>query len=325
MPKYRANSPLMSGKLFLTDGGIETTLVFNEGFDLPHFAAFDLLKSVKGVQALRAYYARHASIARANGVGFILESPTWRASGDWGGKLGYSDAQMADVNRKAIQLMAIVRDELETDASPMVISGCVGPRGDGYVPDRMMSAAEAEAYHRAQIDTFERAEADMVCATTMNYAEEAIGIARAAGAAGMPVAIAFTVETDGRLPTGQSLGDAIAAVDEATGRAPLYYMVNCAHPTHFAHVLASGEAWVGRLRGLRANASTRSHAELDAAQDLDAGDPVELGRSYAALRRSLPHLNVVGGCCGTDHRHIEQICVACVPPQDGKRLSSWAA
>jgi S-methylmethionine-dependent homocysteine/selenocysteine methylase len=326
MPKYRSNLPLTSSKLFLTDGGIETTLVFNEAFDLPHFAAFDLLKSFKGVQALRAYYTRHASIARANGVGFVLESPTWRASADWGRKLGYTDAQLADVNRKAIQLMTIVRDELETDTSPMVISGCVGPRGDGYVPGRTMSAPEAEAYHATQIGVFERSEADMVCAITMNYAEEAIGIARAAASAKMPVAISFTVETDGRLPTGQSLGDAIAAVDEATGAAPLYYMINCAHPTHFAHVLASGETWVGRLRGIRANASKRSHAELDAAQDLDAGDPVELGRSYAGLRRRLPQLNVLGGCCGTDHRHIEQICVACLPPTpQERRLGPWAA
>jgi S-methylmethionine-dependent homocysteine/selenocysteine methylase len=325
MPKYRSNLPLMSGKLFLTDGGIETTLIFNEGFDLPHFAAFDLLKTFKGVQALRAYYMRHASIARANGAGFILESPTWRASADWGRKLGYSDDELADVNRKAIQLMTIVRDDLETNASSMVISGCVGPRGDGYVPGRTMSAAEAEAYHAAQIDTFERTEADMVCAITMNYAEEAIGIARAAARAGMPVAIAFTVETDGRLPTGQSLGDAITAVDEASAAAPLYYMINCAHPSHFAHLLVSGETWVGRLRGIRANASKRSHAELDEAQDVDAGDPVELGRSYAAMRRRLPHLTVVGGCCGTDHRHIERICIACVSAPEEKRLGPWAA
>jgi S-methylmethionine-dependent homocysteine/selenocysteine methylase len=194
----------------------------------------------------------------------------------------------------------------------MVISGCVGPRGDGYDPGRMMSADEAEAYHAAQIGVFAGTEADIVSAITMTYAEEAIGIARAAEAAGMPVVISFTLETDGRLPTGQGLKEAIAAVDAATGWAPLYYMINCAHPTHFASVVASGEPWLQRLKGLRANASKRSHAELDAAPDLDAGDPVELGREYRAIRRGLPHLTVLGGCCGTDHRHVEAISRACL-------------
>ena len=147
----------------------------------------------------------------------------------------------------------------------------------------------------------------------MNYVEEPIGIARAAKAAGMPVVISFTLETDGRLPTGQTLKDAIVEIDAETGKAPAYYMINCAHPTHFEGALEAGEAWIKRLRGLRANASTRSHAELDQATDLDAGNPVELGRQYAELRRKLRHVTVLGGCCGTDFRHVEQICFACEP------------
>jgi S-methylmethionine-dependent homocysteine/selenocysteine methylase len=270
------------------------------------------LKDEGGRAALDRYFSRHAAIARARGVGFVLESPTWRANPDWGRKVGYSDTSLAEANRAAISLMETVREAQETARSPMVISGCVGPRGDGYDPGALMPSEEAEAYHAWQIGIFAQTAADMVAAITMTNSNEAIGVARAARAAGMPVAISFTVETDGRLPTGEALGEAIATVDAATNAAPAYYMINCAHPTHFAHLLAGeGAPWVGRLRGLRANASQRSHAELDQATDLDDGDPVELGAQYADLWRRHRQLTVLGGCCGTDHRHIERICEAC--------------
>lgn len=313
-PRYRDHLPQLGGAggLFLTDGGIETTLIFQDQLDLPCFAAFDLLKDEGGRAALDRYFSRHAAIARARGVGFVLESPTWRANPDWGRKVGYSDTSLAEANRAAISLMETVREAQETARSPMVISGCVGPRGDGYDPGALMPSEEAEAYHAWQIGIFAQTAADMVAAITMTNSNEAIGVARAARAAGMPVAISFTVETDGRLPTGEALGEAIATVDAATNAAPAYYMINCAHPTHFAHLLAGeGAPWVGRLRGLRANASQRSHAELDQATDLDDGDPVELGAQYADLWRRHRQLTVLGGCCGTDHRHIERICEAC--------------
>ena len=315
--KYRHNLPQLSDRLFLTDGGIETTLVFLERHELPYFAAFDLLKTEKGERALSDYFTRYITLAMAHGTGFVLESPTWRANADWGGKLGYSAAALAEMNRKSIALMAELRDRHKTGKSPIVISGCVGPRGDGYDPGREMSVAEAAAYHAGQIKTFSETEADMVTAITMTNANEAIGVTRAAAAVAMPVAISFTLETDGRLPTGQSLQDAIEAVDTATARTPAYYMINCAHPTHFDGVLAAGEDWVERVRGIRANASKRSHAELDQAKDLDDGDPVELGRQYRELRRRFTHFNVLGGCCGTDHRHVEQICFACTSPSSG--------
>jgi S-methylmethionine-dependent homocysteine/selenocysteine methylase len=313
MPKYRKSLPLLSDRMFLTDGGLETTLIFHEGLELPFFAAFDLLKSDEGVRRLKRYYARHAAIAEAHGVGFILESPTWRANADWGVKLGYSAGALDEVNRRAIDLMVDLREGCESPRSPMVISGCVGPRGDGYDAGRITSASEAEAYHAAQIGTFAGTEADLVTAITMTNVEEATGVTRAAVRAGMPVAISFTLETDGRLPTGETLKGAIAAVDDATGGAPLYYMINCAHPAHFTDVLAGGEPWLKRLRGLRANASKRSHAELDAAPDLDAGDPAELAEDYRRLLALVPHLTILGGCCGTDHRHVEAIGAACGP------------
>jgi S-methylmethionine-dependent homocysteine/selenocysteine methylase len=310
MAKYRQHLPQLKGDLFLTDGGIETTLIFHEGLDLPSFAAFHLLKDEPGTEALRRYFARHAAIAQQHGAGFILESATWRASSDWGDKLGYSRRALDEANRKAIALLHALRLDLETERAPMVISGCVGPRGDGYNPGVIMSPEEAEAYHAAQIGTFAATEADLVTAITMTNTNEAIGVTRAARATGMPVVISFTVETDGTLPTGQPLQEAIQEVDAKTGRAPAYYMINCAHPSHFEAVL-DGQAWMERLRGIRANASQHSHAELDEATDLDDGDPVELGQQYRDLRARFSQINVLGGCCGTDHRHIEQIATAC--------------
>lgn len=311
MTDLRRRLPQRGGGIFLTDAGIETTLIFQGGLDLPHFAAFHLLRDEQGTQALRDYYRRHAEIARKNGAGFILESATWRASPDWGDKLGYSVAALDEANRKAIALLHELRTELETDRSPMIISGCIGPRGDGYDPGKVTSPQEAQAYHARQIGVFAEVGVDLVTAITMTNTNEAIGVTRAAQAAGLPAVISFTVETDGRLPTGDRLQDAIEAVDRATGNGPQYFMINCAHPTHFTDVL-DGEAWVQRLYGIRANASECSHSELDNATELDDGNPIELGLQYRDLRRRFPHINVLGGCCGTDHRHIEQICMSCM-------------
>jgi S-methylmethionine-dependent homocysteine/selenocysteine methylase len=313
MGRYRNELPQLGGGLFLTDGGIETTLIFHEGLELPHFAAFHLFQTPEGEAALQTYFRVYAGLARKFGTGLILESATWRANADWGTRLGYAAGDLAEANRKAIRLLDQIRSEYETPRTPVVLSGCLGPRGDGYVPDNAMSEQEAEAYHREQVDTFAGTAADMVCAITMNYVEEAVGIARAAQRVGMPVVISFTVETDGNLPTDQTLKAAVEQVDEATSAYPSYYMINCAHPTHFDKVLGSREPWVERIRGLRANASRMSHAELNESAALDTGNPTELGLEYAKLKKRLRQLNVMGGCCGTDHRHVEQIAEACSP------------
>ena len=310
MSKYRNGLPQLDGELFITDGGLETTLVFHEGIDLPHFAAFDLLRKDSGRQTMRDYFARYIDIARKAGAGFILESPTWRANPDWGYRLGHSDLALAAFNRQAIDMMEELREAHETPSMKMVISGCVGPRGDGSVAGGSMTPRAAAAYHTQQVRVFADSAADMVTGITMTNAPEAIGLARAARKAGLPVAISFTVETDGKLPTGQSLWAAIGEVDAETDSAPAYYMINCAHPTHFADTLAEGGAAAQRLRGLRANASCLSHAELDAATELDPGDPHELGAQYGDLLRAHGQINVLGGCCGTDHRHIERIAEA---------------
>lgn len=300
--------------VFITDGGIETTLIFHEKLDVPCFAAFVLLKDPVRRAALAKYFRTYGALARRYRVGLVLESPTWRANPDWAEKVGYSPAELADANRDAIGLMHEIREEFEAPETPVVISGCIGPRGDGYQPTALMTADEAWAYHEPQIRTFRDAGADLVTGVTINYLEEALGIANAAASAGIPSVISFTVETDGKLPTGQTLREAIEAVDARASVRPLYYMINCAHPTHFADVLTPDEPWVRRIRGLRANASCRSHAELNESPDLDEGNPVELGRQYRELARKLPHLTIFGGCCGTDDRHIEAICRSCVAP-----------
>ena len=311
--KYRKQLPQLGPGLFLSDGGLETTLIFLEGLELPDFAAFDLLNTPQGELLLTEYFRRYAEIARRFGTGLILESATWRASADWGVRFAYSPEKLAETNRQSIRMLEVIRSEFETGRTPIVISGQLGPRGDGYVPAQAMTAKEAQAYHLAQIETFAGTAADMVSAMTMNYVEEAIGVALAAQSAGMPVAVSFTVETDGNLPTGQALSAAIEQVDEATSTYPSYYMINCAHPTHFSHALAQDGPWRNRIQGVRANASSKSHAELNESTELDIGDPVELGGQYARLRKPLPHLNVLGGCCGTDYRHVEQIAFACSP------------
>ena len=241
---YRDALPQLENRPFLTDGGLETDLIFHHGADLPEFAAFDLLKDEEGTALLRSYYEPYARLARDRGVGFVLETPTWRASKGWGGRIGYSEDEVAEMNRRAVALMEDIRSACESEASPFVISGCIGPEGDGYDPEHFLSADAAEAYHRHQVETFAGTAADLVTAITMTYPQEAIGIVRAARAAGIPVAISFTLETDGRLPNGQDLEAAIRQVKDETAGGPDYFMLNCAHPTHFDDVVAGGGDWV---------------------------------------------------------------------------------
>ncbi|HEY6532678.1 MAG TPA: homocysteine S-methyltransferase family protein [Acidimicrobiales bacterium] len=299
--------PQMTGdRTFLTDGGLETSLIFHDGMDLPAFASFPLLFTEEGRARLVAYYEQYLATARDHGMGFVLEGVTWRASRDWADELGLTDADLLRAIDASSELMAGLRDRWQATV-PVVVSACIGPRGDGYAPDGHMTATEAEAYHAFEIRRMAEGAIDQVSAFTITYVDEAVGITAAAARVGIPVAISFTVETDGRLPDGTSLGDAIDATDAATGGYPAYYMVNCAHPTHVVPGLEKGAPWTARIQGLRANASTLSHAELDESETLEDGDPVDLGRRYVDLHETLPGLRVLGGCCGTDHRHVEAI------------------
>ncbi|QMU27333.1 homocysteine S-methyltransferase family protein [Adhaeribacter radiodurans] len=314
MIKYRTKLPQLGNDIFLTDGGLETTLVFLQGIELPFFAAFNLLKQETGKQVLRNYFRKYLTLAQEYKTGFILEAPTWRANKDWGTKLGYTTASLDQINSIAIAEMEALRDEFEKFHLPIVISGNIGPRGDGYVPSSIMTSSEAADYHSRQIETFSKTNADLVSAFTLNYTDEAIGIIQAAKKYQMPVVISFTVETDGSLPSGQLLKEAIQEADKATDNYSAYFMINCAHPHHFIHELQSRENWVSRIKGIRANASTKSHAELDESEHLDVGDKQELAHSYEQLKQLLPQLNVIGGCCGTDHTHLEKICTQLFHP-----------
>jgi S-methylmethionine-dependent homocysteine/selenocysteine methylase len=312
MTGYREQLPQLDADAFLMDGGLETTLIFDDGLELPDFAAFTLIDDARGREALIRYYEHYVAVAERDRVGIVLDTATWRASPDWAPRRGYSIEQLEQVNRAAVTLVDDVRRRGISSAPPVVISGAIGPRGDGYQAGALMHRNEARAYHALQARVFADAGADMISAITMTHSSEAIGVADAAGAVGMPVVISFTVETNGVLPSGEPLGDAIIAVDEATDGAAAYFMVNCAHPTHFSSVLDPEQAWTKRVRGIRANASRMSHAELDEAEELDRGDPDELADLYAGLLDAHPQLTALGGCCGTDHTHISAISTRCI-------------
>jgi S-methylmethionine-dependent homocysteine/selenocysteine methylase len=307
---HRDPHPFDDGSLWLTDAGAETALIFHQGVDLPGFATFPLLESETGRAALREYIEPFLGLARTRHAGFVLGTSTWRANPDWGAELGYDEAALAAVNRRAVEFAEELRAATPVWERPVLIEGVIGPRGDAYAPSSLMSAAEAERYHSSQLQTLGDSATDVACALTITYADEAIGMVRAAEAVGLPISVSFTVETDGRLPSGQTLRAAIEQVDDETDGAPLFYMINCAHPTHFSGALSDGGPWLERLRGLRANASMLSHAELDEVEDLDDGDPADLGRRHAELRETLPNLMLLGGCCGTDIRHVTSICDA---------------
>lgn len=310
MRSYRSALPQLGGDLFLTEVGIETSLIFYDGIDLPCFATFPLLETEDGKKKLREYYKPLLRLARDHHTGFILDTLTWRANADWGAQLGYDAAALVQANRQAVDFAVEVAREFTNPRHPIVLNGLIGPRGDRYSPDMRMTASEAERYHGVQIATLSQTALDMVSALTLNYIDEAIGIALAARAHDIPAVVSFTVETDGRLPTGDTLRSAIEAVDRATDASPVYYMINCSHPSHFEHVLDDEGAWRERILGLRANASAKSHAELDASTEIDAGNPLDLAAAYLALRARLPRLSVLGGCCGTDYRHLEAIMTA---------------
>ena len=289
----------------LTDGGIETVLLFKDGFDLPCFASFPLLEEERGRAALRRYFEPFLDTAQDLGLPFVLDTATWRANPDWGAQLGYDLDALAAVNRAAVRFAG----ELAEGRAQVTINGSVGPRGDGYVVGDRMTGEQATEYHAWQIGVLRDAGVGRVTALTLSYPEEAIGVVRAACDLDVPVAAGFTVETDGRLPSGATVADAIGQVDEATGGAAEFFIINCAHPTHIAAGL-DDDAALGRIGGIRVNASALSHAELDEAEEIDEGDPEQLARDNAALRDKLPSIQMLGGCCGTDHRHVAQIITA---------------
>ena len=297
---------------FITDGGIETHIIFNVGVELPHFSTFPLNDSATGREVIRRYYRDYLPVARAAGRSFLFATDSWRASPDWADRLGYDRALLKQNNVTSVALCAELAEEFAAAGVESAIAGVLGPRRDAWQYDAGMTVAEAFDYHSPQVEAFAGTAATSLHAYTLTNTPEAIGIARSAEQAILPVVLSFTVETNGALPGGKPLGTVIAEVDEATGGYPAYFMLNCAHPRHFIRELQGGASWVGRIGGLRANASTKSHAELDASPELDIGDIAGLAADHAELLPLLSNLQLIGGCCGTDHRHIAAICTRCL-------------
>jgi S-methylmethionine-dependent homocysteine/selenocysteine methylase len=312
MSKYRNNLPQLNGDLFLTNGGLETTLIYHEKIKLPYFSAFDILKDDSGYQWMKNYLRTFVNIAQKSNLGFILESPTWRAHPDWIKKLNYSDEDIIDINQKSIQLIEEVRNEFEREDFPIVLNASIGPRGDGYNPTFLMTPEESFIYHSKQIEILSETNVDMITALTFNYPNEAIGIVQAAKQYHMPIVVSFTLETDAKLPTGQSLKETIQIVDKATNNTPIYYMVNCTHPTVLQNLSFINEDWTDRIHGIKGNASKKSHAELDQSNQLDDGDTIQFAKDIQLLLFQFKYLNILGGCCGTDHRHLQQISKLCL-------------
>lgn len=308
MPIYRESLPQLDGSIYITDAGLETDLIFNKGIEIREFAAHTLLPDPEGRKALEDYFRGFIALARQCDAGLILDSVTWKAHRHWSDDLGEDAAFLAAANRKSIELISRLREEADM-TRPIVLNAVIGPRGDAYRPEAKISAEDAERYYAEQLGWLAATEVDMVTGLTFTQVGEAIGLVRAAREKGLPVVISFTLETDGRLPDGTALRDAIETVDAQTGNGAAYFMINCAHPDHFDAVL-DGSDWTRRIHGLRANASRRSHAELDECPDLDAGNPHELGQQYAALHDRMPWLNVFGACCGGDLRHVTSIAKA---------------
>ncbi|MFS4445422.1 homocysteine S-methyltransferase family protein [Maribacter sp. 2307UL18-2] len=312
MAHNNTSNHFLINDVYLTDGGLETTLLFHERLHLPHFAAFHLLTRPEHRNIIDAYYRQYLELAKRFGTGFILESPTWRSNPDWGYKLGYSQIELVKANQIAIEQMKSLRIEYSDKIGSILISGCVGPRHDGYVAALSGNWEDAKIYHSRQIKTLRDSGVDLVSGLTMTNVQEALGIVMAAKDLRVPAVVSFTVEVDGLLPDGKSLFEAVKAIDQASEDYPLYYMINCAHPEHFADCLSELDELVYRIQGIRANASCKSHAELDEATELDMGNKKELAQWYGSLRSRHPHIKIFGGCCGTDISHMEEICTTVI-------------
>jgi len=306
MSTQRSALPNETNRLFLTDGGTETWLIHKRGLELPYFSSFHLLNDARATEEIRSYYRSFADIAVEHGTAFIFDSLTYRASTDWGELLGYSAGALAEMNLMALELYREVAHESGLADSDAIISGCIGPKGDAYEQNAALAADGAQEYHQVQVDTFKSGDVDIVTALSLSSSQEAIGIVRAAQAAGLQSAISFMVEKDHCLQSGESLQTAIETVDRATGAAAAYFMVNCAHPIDFGPALTDGK-WVSRVHGIRANSSKQEHSLLNTLGHLDEGNPEELAGEYASLKSRYPDMNVFGGCCGTDFTHVRQI------------------
>ena len=309
MPHKSPVLPHETDRIFLTDGGTETWLEYKRDFKLTNFSAFHLLNDPEATKAIREYYIKTAQVAQELGTGFIFDSLTYRASRDWGDLLGYSKDSLAEMNQRCLTLYREIAEEVGLLPEDTVISGNIGPGGDAYQLNETLTAENSEEYHIDQVQTFKSAAVDIVTGLTLNSVQEAVGIARAAAKVGLPSVISFTLEKNRRLRSGETLQQAIELVDDAADVAPAYYMINCSHPVDYGPALEP-KPWAKRIRGLRSNASSLDHGTLCQLGHLEEGDPEELAQQNGDFKKSFPHINVFGGCCGTDFVHVKKIAEA---------------
>jgi S-methylmethionine-dependent homocysteine/selenocysteine methylase len=295
------------GTLYLTEGGQETELMYRFGHELPQFALFPMLDKPEAAAALSGMYRRYLDTVARHGFSALMGGLDYRASPDWGGLLGYSASGLAEMQLRSIDFLRTAAKPYAGQIAHVLITGLIGPRGDAYQLNRTITAAEAEDYHAAQIATLRQAGVDLVSAMTFNSVAEAVGVARAAKRAGLPLCVHFTLDSTSRLASGPSVREAIEAVDAEAGDArPDFYGINCSHPLEFEPAIEPG-AWFRRVRSLRPNAAAMDKISLCKLGHLEDGDPAELGRQMGALAKRHPHLDVWGGCCGTWETHLDEI------------------
>jgi S-methylmethionine-dependent homocysteine/selenocysteine methylase len=295
------------GVLYLTEGGQETEVMYKFGHDLPEFAMYPLLDRPAAMADLRGMYARYLDAAAEHGFAAMMSGLDYRASPDWGEKLGYSREALADALLQSMAFLREVAKPYVGQISEILYGGMLGPRGDAYSLNRTITADEAEAYHSFQLETLKRDGVDFATAVTFNNIPEAIGVARAAARIGLPLTVSFTLDSDHRLKSGPSLKETVETIDAETGEAmPDFYGINCSHPLEFEPALEPG-AWIGRLRSLRPNASPKDKQDLCTLGHLEDGDPEELGEQMGALAKRYPHMDIWGGCCGTWDSHLKEI------------------
>lgn len=294
-----------NGGNVMINGGLETTLIYKHNLDLPFFSCIDLFKTEETKQIMYDYYLDYVKAAKKYNVPVIIDTPTWRFNKDWAIQSGYNDQQLANRNKEAVDLVRGLKDVYDN----VIISGELGPRYDGYVISEKMTTEEAQQYHSAQVESFSSSNVDIITAATMNYVEEALGVTLAAKSTSTPLVVSFTLSSEGDLPSGMTLKEAIMKVDTISGEYPLHYMINCVHPVYFAELLKKNkdQAWIKRIKGIRPNASSKSHEELDNLGTLDVGDMDELANYCKEIQDSCKHIKLFGGCCGTTVEHIECI------------------
>lgn len=302
--------PMGSGEIFLTEGGSETEIMYRHGFELPEFAMFPLLDNPKAVSAMHGIFSKQLDVAAEFGLSFLLSGLDYRASPDWGAKLGYSPTALAEANTAAIDFLRDVAKGYEGQVPRLLFGGILGPRGDAYGLNREITADVAEEYHAVQLETLKLAGVDFACAMTFNNIPESVGAARAAAKIGVPLSVSLTLDSTHRLKSGPSLADAITEIDAQTGNdAPDFYLLNCSHPLEYEPALET-EDWINRLRGVRPNASKMEKIALCKLGHIEEGNPVELGSQLRSLSERYPHMDIFGGCCGTGHSHLREIAKA---------------